>query len=80
HMGMHHIDDNLPRDLSSTMRFQRDSVIGFLHYYLRFAALVPVPIFPRGSLNFRTRERYAETVSHIVRSAGARMLLTSNST
>ncbi|MGF6265593.1 hypothetical protein OKW49_006586 [Paraburkholderia youngii] len=44
HMGMHHIDDNLPRDLSSTMRFQRDSVIGFLHYYLRFAALVPVEL------------------------------------
>ncbi|MGF6696669.1 fatty-acyl-CoA synthase [Paraburkholderia sp. MM5496-R1] len=45
-----------------------------------FAGLVPVPIFPRGSLNFRTRTRYAETVSHIVRSAGARMLLTSTST
>jgi hypothetical protein len=44
HMGMHHIDDNLPRDLSSTMRFQRDSVIGFLHYYLRFAALVPLDL------------------------------------
>ncbi|HEX3382490.1 MAG TPA: fatty acyl-AMP ligase [Paraburkholderia sp.] len=44
-----------------------------------FAGLVPVPIFPRGSLNFRTRARYAETVSHIVRSAGARMLLTSDS-
>jgi hypothetical protein len=44
HMGMHHIDDNLPHDLSSTMRYQRDSVSGFLRYYLRFAALVPVEL------------------------------------
>lgn len=41
------------------------------------AGLVPVPIFPGAGLNLKTRTRYAETVSHIVRSAGARMLLTS---
>jgi fatty acid desaturase len=41
HMGMHHIDDNLPRDLSSTMGYQRDSAWDFLRYYLRFACLMP---------------------------------------
>jgi fatty acid desaturase len=41
HMGMHHIDDNLPDDLSSTMRYQRDNAFDFLRYYLRFACLVP---------------------------------------
>ena len=41
HMGMHHIDDNLPRDLSSTMGYQRDSLLHFLRYYLRFACLIP---------------------------------------
>jgi fatty-acyl-CoA synthase len=40
------------------------------------AGLVAVPIHPRTSFNFKTRQSYAETVSHIVRSAGARMLLT----
>src|SRR6185295_2121982 len=40
------------------------------------AGLVAVPIYPRQSFNIRTRASYSETVSHIVRSAGARMLLT----
>ena len=30
HMGMHHIEDNMPTDLSSTMRYQRDSFLHFL--------------------------------------------------
>ena len=41
HMGMHHIDDNLPDDLSSTMAYRRDSAGDFLRYYLRFACLIP---------------------------------------
>ena len=32
HMGMHHPENNLPDDESSTMFYQRDSVWGFLHY------------------------------------------------
>ena len=36
HMGMHHNEGNMPEDKSSTMPFQRDSIFGFLHYYLRF--------------------------------------------
>ncbi|MDP2315502.1 MAG: fatty acid desaturase [Pseudomonadota bacterium] len=32
HIGMHHIEDNLGGDLSTTMRYQRDSLLGWLHY------------------------------------------------
>jgi hypothetical protein len=36
HVGMHHPENNLAEDLSSTMKYQRDSVLGFAHYFLRF--------------------------------------------
>lgn len=36
HIGMHHPENNLPDDLSSTMRFQRDSVIDYFRYLGRF--------------------------------------------
>ncbi len=36
HLGMHHKEGNLPDDLSSTMKYQRDSFIDFLRYYFSF--------------------------------------------
>ncbi len=36
HMGMHHPENNLEDDLSSTMPYQRDSFFEFLRYYGRF--------------------------------------------
>ncbi|HKY37733.1 MAG TPA: fatty acid desaturase [Polyangiaceae bacterium] len=36
HMGMHHREENLPDDLSSTMRFTRHRFDHWLRYYLRF--------------------------------------------
>lgn len=36
HMGMHHPENNLHDDLSTTMPYQRDSLGGWLHYYLSF--------------------------------------------
>ena len=36
HMGMHHVEGNLEADLSSTMRFQRDSFVHWLRYFGRF--------------------------------------------
>ena len=36
HVGMHHTENNLEPDESSTMPYQRDSVRGFLHYFLTF--------------------------------------------
>ena len=39
HMGMHHPENNLPDDESSTMFYQRDSVLGFLRYLGDFLVL-----------------------------------------
>jgi len=36
HVGMHHAENNLVADLSSTLRFRRDSLVHFLRYFLRF--------------------------------------------
>jgi hypothetical protein len=36
HVMMHHAENNLDRDLSSTMRYQRDNFFHFLHYFFRF--------------------------------------------
>jgi fatty acid desaturase len=36
HMGMHHREENLPDDLSSTMRFTRNRITHWLRYYFRF--------------------------------------------
>jgi fatty acid desaturase len=39
HMGMHHIENNLPDDASSTMAYQRDSLKDFFIYFLKFILL-----------------------------------------
>jgi hypothetical protein len=36
HVGMHHAENNLRDDLSCTLFYRRDSIIGFLRYFLRF--------------------------------------------
>jgi fatty acid desaturase len=36
HLGMHHIEGNMPNDVSSTMSYQRDSLKHFLKYWIRF--------------------------------------------
>jgi fatty acid desaturase len=36
HIGMHHVEDNMQDDLSSTLRYRRDSFLHFLHYFGRF--------------------------------------------
>lgn len=33
HITMHHAEGNLPKDLSSTMKYQRDSLVDFLKYF-----------------------------------------------
>jgi len=47
HVGMHHPENNLREDLSSTMRFQRDSFIDFMRYFLRFffGILIELPAY-----------------------------------
>jgi fatty acid desaturase len=36
HMGMHHAENNLEDDLSSTMKYQRDSITDFFKYFFSF--------------------------------------------
>jgi hypothetical protein len=44
HLGMHHVEDNMPEDLSSTLRYRRDSFLHFLVYFARFFFLIPVEL------------------------------------
>ncbi len=39
HLGMHHIENNMPEDTSSTMGYQRDSLKHFLRYFFNFLFL-----------------------------------------
>jgi hypothetical protein len=40
HMGMHHMEDNMGEDLSSTLRYRRDSFLHFIAYFSRFFFLI----------------------------------------
>jgi hypothetical protein len=40
HVKHHHVEGNGPEDLSSTIRYQRDDILHFLHYVGRFFFLV----------------------------------------
>merc|ERR1712216_872201 len=43
HVIMHHLEDNVfPWDLSSTMPYQRDNLLHFLHYWGRFCFAIHV--------------------------------------
>ena len=44
HMAMHHIEGNLPDDLSSTMKYRRDSFLHFLHYFFTFILFGPAQV------------------------------------
>ncbi|KAF2497652.1 hypothetical protein BU16DRAFT_456684 [Lophium mytilinum] len=52
HVKHHHVEGNGPDDLSSTLRYQRDSVPDFLHYVGRFFFFVwldlPIYFFRKG--------------------------------
>ena len=39
HMAMHHVENNMPADASSTLPYRRDSIIDFLKYVTRFLTL-----------------------------------------
>ena len=40
HVKHHHVENNGPEDLSSTVRFQRDELVDFLQYFGRFLFLI----------------------------------------
>jgi len=47
HVGMHHPENNLEDDVSSTLPYRRDSVWGFTRYFLRFffGVIFELPIY-----------------------------------
>lgn len=57
HLGMHHPENNLEEDLSSTMRFRRDHFGDFLRYFFRFFFCGIVELV--GYLRRKKRDRLA---------------------
>lgn len=59
HIGMHHAEENLAPDLSSTMGYQRDSLLGFARYWARFffAGLFELSAYHRQQNNLQMRNR-----------------------
>lgn len=56
HVRHHHVEDNGPMDLSSTMTYQRDSVVDFLKYFGKFFFLtwIELPIYFFGKKQYRS--------------------------
>jgi fatty acid desaturase len=54
HVAMHHLENNLRRDMSSTMLYQRDSPADFLRYALHF----PFSVHCKLALYLWQRKRY----------------------
>jgi fatty acid desaturase len=52
HIAMHHVEDNLPEDLSSTMPYRRDRFLDWLRYFARFftltIVLLPIYLYRKG--------------------------------
>ncbi|WP_138992791.1 fatty acid desaturase [Larkinella sp. C7] len=57
HIGMHHPENNMPEDLSSTMTYKRDSVRGFLMYLANFFFLGVITLI--GYLKRKNRQKMA---------------------
>jgi sterol desaturase/sphingolipid hydroxylase (fatty acid hydroxylase superfamily) len=64
HVAMHHVEDNLLDDLSSTMRYRRDSVFHWLCYFGRFllftGVLLPVYLYRNGRYGLAWRSIVGE--------------------
>ncbi|MCC6525480.1 MAG: fatty acid desaturase [Polyangiaceae bacterium] len=66
HVAMHHVENNLRADLSSTMRYQRDSFLHWLVYFLRFFLFIQVEITRYLVSHGRTHLAWRAVVSDLV--------------
>jgi len=57
HIGMHHLENNLEDDESSTMLYQRDSLRGFTNYFLHFLFLGLITLIKYFDIRNRTKLR-----------------------
>ncbi len=64
HLGMHHPENNMHNDLSSTLRFRRDRFRHWLRYLGRFMTLVWIELpqyhFRKGRVRMAARSLFAE--------------------
>lgn len=69
HIKHHHVEGNGPDDLSSTIRYQRDSILDFAHYVLRFMFLVwielPLYFFRHGKYSQGLKAFFWEVSTYI---------------
>lgn len=67
HVKHHHVEGNGPDDLSSTIRYQRDSAWSFVQYLARFFFLIwldlPIYFLRRGNTNLAIRAFLSEVAS-----------------
>lgn len=68
HVKHHHVEGNGPDDLSSTIRYQRDSAWSFAQYWGRFFFLIwldlPMYFFRKGKANLAIRAFLSEAASY----------------
>ena len=68
HVKHHHAENNGPRDLSSTIRFQRDDFFHFTYYVCRVVALVwvelPIYFLRKGKPSLAARVAVSELLSY----------------
>jgi hypothetical protein len=69
HVKHHHVEGNGPDDLSSTLRYQRDSIIDFLAYEARFLALcwaeLPLYFLRKGKYTLAFKSGFSELSSYL---------------
>lgn len=69
HVKAHHVEGNGPDDLSSTIRYQRDSIIDFLQYEMRFILLcwydLPLYFIKKRKYNMAARVFCTEWASYL---------------
>ncbi|KAI5796195.1 fatty acid desaturase-domain-containing protein [Pyronema domesticum] len=70
HVKHHHIEGNGPGDLSSTVRYQRDNALHFLHYLFRFMLLVwielPIYFIKKGRYGMAARVFVSESTTYTI--------------
>lgn len=68
HVKHHHVEGNGPDDLSSTIRYQRDDLLNFLHYLGRFLLFIwielPIYFYRKNKTSLALRALIAETTSY----------------
>ncbi len=70
HMGMHHVENNMQDDASSTLPYRRDSVRGFVSYVTRFLLLgfrdTFMYLFTKKRKKFYLRLTYGEMSFYLI--------------